>query len=669
MKAYFKNLTMMKRCIIRFAMTLAVVAGLASCVKENFTESANGTPLDGTDFTISLLHTKTANDGLSTVWTLGDKVNVFHAEAGTENYVNDGAFEFTSGSSFSGSLAESLASGKSYDWYVSYPYDENMTSPKAMPINIPSDQYQAEDGSMAHLCGSLCPLVGKTSLPSSSEVAVTMDNLVTVMKIKVTNYEANPMDLSLVSFMADGCTHENETVTLLGGVHEQTITGTYTVDFTGSKISYTQVDKGMGTGSPRPLLHLNTSKTLGLNESATVYLAVLPFHIPNACPITIGMNNNSGGVTQCVYGKTVNCKAGQICAVKQGSRIAPPFKEGINFYHGIKNADGSYTYEEGRWRCDLPADFQFSGEFKFTDLFSTYNSDAWIDISEVGSGNQNDLVRNEYDAVAGCIQSRVTVADGGGVWKKNGRWKSNFNVNWANDKNGVFLKWHGGYNKNGAECSWYIWFRIVDPFADKLIASNGVNRLQNNRFDFYYLYNDEHMLTRIGYVTGGENIARDIHINTQYNTATNDYSGGKLATFKGAWMVENHLVSTDGRVLVYNDLNTHEFGLTEEGAKYCQQSRGLYWIPAAYVEFASATNSGEYEKRADPESREQEANLAAELAAFGITMTDNGHIVLGDNYDTSKAFCITPRIKFEYDYGTIVYTYGSRYLPGLCLNI
>ena len=669
MMAYFKYLIAMKRFIIRFAMTLAVAAGLASCVKENYSDSANGigAPLDGTDFTISLLHSKTANDGLSTVWTIGDKVNVFHAEAGTENYVNDGVFEFTSGSSFSGVLAESLGSGKSYDWYVSYPYDENMTSPKAMPINIPSDQYQAEDGSMAHLCGSLCPLFGKVpALPSSSEVSVTMNNLVTVMKIKVTNYESNPMNLSLVSFMADGCTHENETVTLLQGSHERTITGTYTVDFTGSKISYTQVDKGMGTGTPRPLLHLNTSKSLGLNESATVYLAVLPFHIPNACPITIGMNNNAGGVTQCVYGKTVNCKAGQICAVKQGSRIAPPFKEGINFYHGIKNADGSYTYEEGRWRCDLSSDFQLSGEFKFTDLFSTYNSDAWIDITEVGSANQNDLVKQEYNDVASCIQSQVTVANGGGVWKKNGRWKSNFNVNWANDKNGVFLKWHGGYNQGGPECSWYIWFRIVDPFADKLIASNGVNRLRNDSIDSNYLLGNEHAYARLGWVTGGENIARDIHINTIYNTHTNYYFG---ADFMAAWSTENQLVSSDGRVLIHNNLSAHEFGLTEEAAKYCQQSRGLYWIPAGYIEYASATNSAEYEKTSDPESREGEANLAAELAAFGITMTDSGHIILGDNYDTSKAFCISPRIKFEYDYGTIVYTYGSRYLPGLCLNI
>lgn len=643
---------------------LSVVAALFSftgCIDEQFGEPQGGNVDAGVEFTITLNPaTRTVNNGLSTNWVEGDKVNVFHAVAGTKEYVNDGAFEFDSGSSFTGRLAESLKSDETYDWYVSYPYNESMESPEAMIINIPADQYQSEDGSMAHLAGDLCPLAGKTTVSSQDPVAISMGQLVTVMKIKVTNYEEDPMDLNLVSFMANGCTHENETVNLMAGAHAQTITGTYTVDFTGETLVYTHVDKGKGTGSPRPLIHLNTPKTIGLNESATLYLATIPFYIPNATSYTIGMNNNSGGVEMAIYGKNVSCKAGDICSIRQGSRLEPPFKDGINFYHGQKNADGSYTFQDGWWRCDLPADFQFSGEFDFANLFYTSNTgDAKIKMLD--AGNQNDRGGNgnaaRFNELSACCQKFS--------WVANRRWDNNFNVDYG-DKAGLFLECNAGYRVG----SWLIWFRIQDPFKDKLVAYNGVNRLTNSRIDFNNLYQDgEHLLTRIGYVTGGANIARDIHINTQYNTATNDYSGGKLATFQTAWKVEDHLVATDGRVLIQNNLNDHSFGLTEEAAKYCGQSRGLYWIPAAYIEFASDTNPKEYEKRADPESREQEANLAAELKAFGITMTDNGHIILDNTYDTSKAFCIIPRIKFEYDYGTIVYTYGSRYLPGLCLNI
>lgn len=647
---------------IALLSVVAALFSLTSCLDEQLGEPQGGNVDAGVEFTITLNPaTRTVNNGLSTEWVAGDKVNVFHAVAGSTDYVNDGMFEFESGSSFTGRIASALETGKSYDWYVSYPYDENMTSPKAMTINVPGDQYQSEDGSKAHLAGSLCPLAGKAkglaATPASS-VVISMKPLVTVMEIKVTNYEKNPMDLTLVSFMANGCTHENETVNLMAGAHAQTITGTYNVDFTGDKTVYNHIDKGMGTGSPRPLLHLNTSKNLGLNESATVYLATIPFYIPNATSMTIGMNNNSGGVTMSIYGKNISCKAGDICSIRQGSRLEPPFKDGINFYHGQKNADGSYTFQDGWWRCDLPSDFQFSGEFTFADLFYTSNVDAWVKMLD--AGNQNDRGGNgnaaRFNELSACCQ--------GFSWVANRRWDNNFNVDYG-DKAGLFMDCYAGYNVG----SWLIWFRIQDPFKDKFEASNGVNRLKNESIDFNYLTGNEHEMVRIAYVTGGYNIARDIHINTQYNTATNDYSGGKLATFKAPWMVENQLVSTDGRVLIKNNLVDHSFGLTEEAAKYCGQSRGLYWIPAAYTEFASDTNPDEYEKRADPESREQEANLAAELKVFGITMTESGHIILGDNYDTSKKFCITPRIKFEYDYGTIVYTYGSRYLPGLCLNI
>lgn len=656
----------MKTITIRLAMIFAAAFAFVSCVQEEMNPVGGEPVAEGVEFTLSLNPpTKTVNNGLGTEWTAGDKVNVFHAEAGTQNYVSDGAFEYVSGAQFIGTLAAALEAGKSYDWYVAYPYDENMTTPKAMTINIPSDQTQSEAGNMAHLSGALCPLAGKVSgLASNSSVAVTMNHLVTVMKIKVTNYEANPMDLSLVSFMANGCTHENETVALLGGIHAQTITGTYTVDFTGDRVSYTQVDKGMGTGTPRPLLHLATPETLGLNESATVYLATLPFYIPNATSLTIGMNNNSGGVEMAIYGKNVSCKAGQICGVKQGSRLAPPFKEGINFYHGQKNSDGTYTFQDGWWRCDLPSDFQFSGQFNFADLFTTCNTgDARISMLE--AGNQNDRGGNgntdRYNELTACCQ--------GFSWVANRRWDNNFNVDYG-DKAGLFLNCNAGYRVG----SWLIWFRIQDPFADKFYAFNGVNRLRNDAIDGYYLYGEnddaEHALTRIGYVTGGADIAKDIHINTQYNTSTNDYSGGRLTIFKEGWMVEDHLVATDGRGLIKNDLSApYSFGLTDEAAKYCRQSKGLYWIPGAFVEFASVKNSAEYEKRSNPESREDEAALAAELAAFGVTISENGHVILSDDYDTARKFCIHPRIKFEYDYGTIVYTYGSRYLPGLCLNI
>ena len=294
---------MMKKSIIRIATMFAFVAAFLSCVKE---EPALAPEQSGSEFTLRLVQTKTVLEGNALKWVTGDKVNLFHAEAGTENFVSDGPFEFTGDNTFKGFIRESsIVTGKKYDWYVLYPYDENMASPKAAPIHIPADQYQSKDGDMTHVAGSLCPFAGKaTAVASNEAIVVNMKHMVTVLKVKVTNYESNPMDLNLVSFRANGATHENEVVNIING-DASTVTGSFEVDITGEKFVYNHVDNGKGMGTSRPLLHLNTPKTLGLNESATVYMVTIPFYVPNASTLTVGMNNNTGGVTQGIYGRNV----------------------------------------------------------------------------------------------------------------------------------------------------------------------------------------------------------------------------------------------------------------------------------------------------------------------------------------------------------------------------
>ena len=425
-----------KQFIIRFAILLTSVAALLSCVKEN-------APLvpeqEGSEFTLHLLQTKTVNNGYSTEWANGDKVNVFHAEAGTTDFVSDGAFEYTGDNSFRGVVSEdAITEGKKYDWYVLYPYDENMVSPKAAPIHIPADQYQSKDGDMAHLAGSYCPLVGKAkSVAANAAVVVNMQHLVTVLKIKVTNYEADPMDLNLVSFRTDGGTHVTEDVTLINS-DTQTITGSFEVDFTGDKFVYNQVNKGLGSGSGRPLLHLKTPKTLGLNESATVYMVTIPFCIPNATTLTIGMNNNVGGISQGIYGKNPVCKAGSINGLKQGSRLAPPFKSNVKFYHGKKNPDGTYTIDNPDWwRCELPEGFDLQGSFNFKDLFTTVNTgDAKFKL--IDKSNQNVTVQSMYDAFKACLDEST------GQW--NGNEDLDVNLHFPErDRSGIFVNSSAGY--------------------------------------------------------------------------------------------------------------------------------------------------------------------------------------------------------------------------------
>ena len=439
---------MMKRYIQILSFALCAMFAFAAC---NVTDLDNPTPEETPapeyPYEIRLVPpTKTANDGLSTVWVDGDKVNIFHAEAGTTDYINDGAFTFSTEDRFTGSLKQPLEDGKMYDWYVAYPYDPSMTSPKYMRITVPTVQTQLADGDMSHLCEALCPLAGKsTEVAASANPNVVMNHLVTVMKIKVTNYESAPCNLTKVSLNH----HSSDANTILAGVHYLDMTGdsmhmTRAEELGADNITLPEWEDNSSMtkasvleGDPtRPCIQLTSPKTLGLNESATVYMVCIPFTIGHATELEIGMNSENSGVSQRIC-KEVSCKAGVINGVKQGSRQAPPFKSNVTFYHGKKNADGTYTIDnDGWWRCELPKGFDLQGSFNFKDLFTTTNVDAKFEF--IDKPNQNATVQSMYDQFKACLDPAT------GQWTGN----SSLEVNLSfpdSDRGGIFVNSTAGY--------------------------------------------------------------------------------------------------------------------------------------------------------------------------------------------------------------------------------
>lgn len=646
----------MKGLIIRFATLIAAAAVFISCVKEN-AGSQNGTVAhQGTEFTLSLVQTRTVNDGMGMRWAEGDKVNVFHAEAGTTEFVSDGPFEFTGENSFKGFIREdALINGKNYDWYVLYPYDASMASPKAAPIQIPADQFQSKDGDMSHLAGSYCPLAGKAlSVPTSSAIVVEMKHLTTVLKIKVTNYEPDPMDLELVSFRADGATHENEDVIIING-DSQTIAGSFEVDITGEKFAYNQVNRGMGSGTSRPLLHLITPKTLGLNESATVYMVSVPFSLNNAAVYTIGMNNNVGGVSQGLYGRNVSFKAGQVCGIRQGSRLAPPFKDGINFYCGKKLNDGTYEYQDGWWRCDLPVEYQFSGEFSFENLFYSFNKGdakfnlhAISDQNDKAGNNDTDAGKAEFNELASCCQ--------GYRWVRNKRFNHNFNVSYG-DKSGLFFHCYAGYNVG----TWEIWFRMEDPLEGLIRPVEGDILMETTpTINGADLWQNKYWAPLVEY----KNLQKgaQVSICEFYASAPSALSIGGNSTKEQydkfynnwkSWYVSN----SAGEKLIWND--GHSIQMSEYVAKFCKQSRGVYWQPAWFRRFDKSTN-------AYVAGGEAAWDGGVEAGKYGLSITSDGKLVASSAYD-GTAFDFAPSLAFEYDYGYAQHI-GTKYLPFICVR-
>lgn len=168
--------------------------------------------------------TKTTCEENNVTFSVGDKVNLFHAETvegkAYPGFVNDGCFTVVSVeggvASLRGELGADLNAGKSYDWYALYPYDESTASPTEAKVNFKSSYTQQGNNSKAHLAGSGCPLIGEVLNVKGSDIpTVRMKQLASVMEIAI----ANPLDEDIV-------VNKIEIVT-----NQEKIAGAYAVDF------------------------------------------------------------------------------------------------------------------------------------------------------------------------------------------------------------------------------------------------------------------------------------------------------------------------------------------------------------------------------------------------------------------------------------------------------
>ena len=97
---------------------------------------------------------RTSNNGLNTLWSEGDAINIFHAESGSDGYLNDGEFAVvnTTNGRFQGALNSDgeLVVGTPYDWYACYPYSAELSSPKGVGrsfvIGSVANAHQTQNG-------------------------------------------------------------------------------------------------------------------------------------------------------------------------------------------------------------------------------------------------------------------------------------------------------------------------------------------------------------------------------------------------------------------------------------------------------------------------------------------------------------------------------------------
>lgn len=281
-------------------MAIAASLSLTNCTEKIEGPIAPATPA-GIPFEISAdISTKTTNDGLATNWATGDAINLFHAEAGTTAYESDNEFtlDATREGVFTGNLTSALDASKSYDWYAFYPYSEYNKTPAGVSKETfgytqIGDKSQTQDGndSKAHLCGKALPLYGVAKgVASDVKPAVTMNNLASVVAVKVKNTTTEPLVVKSVSFTST-----------------EDIVGTYYIDFTGENVVYT--GRGDKYVSATASLTVNNGEAIAANSEATFYIPIKPHTVAKDATLKISVNGYEKPLT---LPKDVTFTAGKI---------------------------------------------------------------------------------------------------------------------------------------------------------------------------------------------------------------------------------------------------------------------------------------------------------------------------------------------------------------------
>lgn len=280
----------MKKLSLFMGMALATSLSLTNCTEKIEGPIAPATPA-GIPFEISAdISTKTTNDGLTTKWAEGDAINLFHAVAGTTDYVSDNDFKLdaTRDSVFTGNLTSALDASKSYDWYAIYPYNKNVTTPAAresgwlllgQTASKSFSTTQTDNDSKAHLCGKALPLYGVAKgLASDVKPKIAMKNLASVVAVKVKNTTTEPLVVKSVSFTSI-----------------EDIVGIYYIDFTGENVVYT--GSGDEYVSATASLTVNNGDAIPANAEAIFYIPIKPHTVAKDATLKISVNGCKKSLT------------------------------------------------------------------------------------------------------------------------------------------------------------------------------------------------------------------------------------------------------------------------------------------------------------------------------------------------------------------------------------
>ena len=270
-----KRFKKMKKFILSLGL-IAMAFNLTNCVKnEEITPSVETKG----DFEIYASVSRTANDGLNTVWSTGDDLAVFHAVTDATTYTKDGQFklEDVATGRFLGNVNGTLDPQEEYDWYAMYPYSSYVPGPANtgsgyMTIGCAAgaNQTQVGNNSMAHVAGKNYPIVGKAyAVPAGLSPALTMTHVASLVEFEITNSLEEAFTVSSIQFTTP-----------------EQIVGTFYIDFT-DIANIKAASSGANYTSSSATLAVTDGVAIAKGASAKFYLPVAPFTAKAGANLTV----------------------------------------------------------------------------------------------------------------------------------------------------------------------------------------------------------------------------------------------------------------------------------------------------------------------------------------------------------------------------------------------
>ena len=287
-----KKMKKMKKFLLSLGL-VAMVLNLTNCAQY---EDVNTSVKVKGNFELYASISRTANDGLNTVWSAKDEINVFHAEAGTTDYLNDTPYledatqqqnPFVCNDAAAGYFLGTLHGGEldataAYDWYAFYPYSSYITTPANdgagySYIGCRSDKTQSQTGndSMAHIAGSNYPMAGYAkNVAADAKPNLVFNHVASLVEFEVVNKLSEAITINEIAFTA-----------------EEDIVGAYYVNFA-EENNYTFA-KYNTYQSNTATLAVSNGAAIEAGASAKFYAAIKPFTAKSGSALSIVVSATS----------------------------------------------------------------------------------------------------------------------------------------------------------------------------------------------------------------------------------------------------------------------------------------------------------------------------------------------------------------------------------------